>query len=65
MKYLNGDFRPDPLAGRFPKNPEVAPAAVLPLEEWFGKYAEASKLAASTRKRWGPALATLTAFVGA
>ena len=64
MKYFSGDFSPDPLAGRFPKIPEVATTTVLPLDEWFGKYAEASKLAASTRKRWGAALATLTAFVG-
>ncbi|MCY1644764.1 site-specific integrase [Methylorubrum sp. SL192] len=64
-KYLAGDFSPDPMAGRFPKAPANKPAAVvLPLDEWFAKYATASKLAASTRKRWRPALATLEASVG-
>ncbi|GJE27509.1 site-specific integrase [Methylobacterium organophilum] len=65
LKYLDGDFSPDPMAGRFPKAPAEKPAAVvLPLDEWFAKYADESKLAASTRKRWRPALETLAASVG-
>jgi integrase len=52
------------MAGRFPKIPSKSAALVLPLEEWFAKYAEESKRAASTRKRWRPALATLEASVG-
>ena len=64
VKYLDGDFTPDPMAGRFPKIVDKPPAIVLPLETWFTAYAEDSKLAASTRKRWGPALATLAAHVG-
>jgi len=52
------------MAGRFPKMPSKSAAFVLPLEEWFAKYAEESKLAASRRKRWRPALATLEASVG-
>ncbi|GJE83207.1 site-specific integrase [Methylorubrum thiocyanatum] len=64
LKYLDGDFSPDPMAGRFPKMPAKPVTVALPLDEWFSKYAEASKLAASTRKRWRPALATLEASVG-
>lgn len=65
LKYLEGDFSPDMLAGRFPKALVEAPAAiVLPLDEWFTKYAEESKLAPSTRKRWRPALETLAASAG-
>jgi len=63
-KYLVGDFSPDPRAGRFPELPDKLATLVLPLDEWFAKYAEESKLAASTRKRWRPALATLEASVG-
>ncbi|MHC2086172.1 DUF6538 domain-containing protein [Methylobacterium sp. CM6244] len=64
LKHLDGDFSPDPMAGRFPKMPSKPAAPILPLEEWFAKYAEESKLSASTRKRWRPALATLEASVG-
>ena len=64
LKYLDGDLSPDPMAGRFPKMPAKPAAVVLPLEEWFAKYADESKLAASTRKRWRPALGTLEASVG-
>ena len=61
-KYLEGDFSPDPMAGRFPKMP--VKAVVLPLQEWFARYADESKLAASTRKRWALALATLAVSAG-
>ena len=63
-KYLDGDYSPDPKAGRFPKVPDKPRTVVLPLEEWFASYADASKLAPATRKRWGPALASLAAHVG-
>jgi integrase len=63
-KYFVGDFRPDPMADRFPKMPVKAPAIALPLEEWFAAYAKASELAASTRKRWRPALETLAVYIG-
>lgn len=64
LKFLDGDFSPDPKAGRFPTEPAKPAQTALPLHEWFSKYAETSKLAASTRKRWRPALATLEAAVG-
>ena len=64
LKYLKGDFSPDPMAGRFPKLPDKPAVVPLPLDEWFEMYAVESRLAPSTRKRWRPALATLEAFVG-
>ncbi|KQO68743.1 hypothetical protein ASF22_19500 [Methylobacterium sp. Leaf87] len=63
-KYLDGDFRPDPMAGRFPKIVDKPPTTVLPLDEWFAAYAKASELAPSTQKRWRPALATLGTYIG-
>lgn len=63
-KFVSGDFRPDPLADRFAKLPDKPVEHVLPLDEWFQKYADASKLAPSTRKRWRPALETLVISVG-
>ncbi|NEU13694.1 tyrosine-type recombinase/integrase [Methylobacterium sp. BTF04] len=64
MKYLDGDYSPDPMAGRFPKIQDKPKTVVLPLEEWFAAYAKASELAPSTQKRWLPALATLATYIG-
>lgn len=64
LKYLDGDYSPDPMAGRFPKIQDKPKTVVLPLEEWFAAYAKASELAPSTQKRWRPALATLATYIG-
>ena len=66
-RYLEGDFSPDPLADRFPPIEEVKPASAivsLSIIESFETYAEKSKLAPSTRKRWRPVFGNLVAFVG-
>ncbi|WP_416356314.1 site-specific integrase [Aureimonas phyllosphaerae] len=63
-----GDFSPDPAALRYPPPQEVRPmepkvvrpnAAKMAIVETFDDYVKASKLATSTRKRWGLSMGNL------
>lgn len=72
MQYV-GDFSPDPAALRYPPpcdirqvEPKARPSntAALSVVESFEGYAKASKLAQSTRKRWGLSMGNLRKHLG-
>ncbi len=64
-RYANGDYRPDPNAGRFPDRSAIdGKRDALTAKALFDAYQREAKVAPATDKRWRGVFAALVRFLG-